>query len=485
MIFYSEALTMTNDEMTQLGQVIADAIRPRARKDTGPTHEQLATEYLATLGNVTRYHQKVFLVYDDTHYREETELAAKVRRFLIRKGVAHNNFVVSNVVNDILAMRLLEEELAPSLPYYTGRDVFPRNIIPFRNGLLDLDAYLAGNDTLKDHTHKWVSTFCLPYDFDPSAKCPLWLDKLDEVFKSDRRADLLQEWYGYTMTPDMSQQKFLIKVGPPRAFKGTSDRVHEGLIGAENTVGFDLRSLARPFGLRRLVGKHVAFVGEVELTQCVDKVAIIEKLKQITGGDKVSVESKGINETPSMYLPTRFSVSCNEQPRFIDTTGALAARALYINFDASFVGREDKELASKLLGELPGIANWALAGLRRLRANGRFTETEQQKEIEVECRRNACAFAFLQDCLQVERGKNPGNLDGITLVDTPQQVSAPILRKEYELWTERECRQPLNGNMLEHAIKAMIPTLGSDRRNVMEDGKTRKVTTYYGIGLAL
>ena len=43
-------------------------------------------------------------------------------------------------------------------------------------------------------------------------------------------------------------------------------------------------------------------------------------------------------------------------------------------FKSSFRGREDRELRAKLARELPGIANWALAGLRRLRANrGKFT----------------------------------------------------------------------------------------------------------------
>ena len=47
--------------------------------------------------------------------------------------------------------------------------------------------------------------------------------------------------------------------------------------------------------------------------------------------------------------------------------------------------QQDRELARKLRGELPGILNWALDGLIRLRQQGHFTESkvglEALKEI--------------------------------------------------------------------------------------------------------
>ena len=47
---------------------------------------------------------------------------------------------------------------------------------------------------------------------------------------------------------------------------------------------------------------------------------------------------------------------------------------MLLEFHNSFRGKEDRALGAKLRAELPGIAAWALEGLRRLRANqGRFT----------------------------------------------------------------------------------------------------------------
>ena len=36
---------------------------------------------------------------------------------------------------------------------------------------------------------------------------------------------LLQDWMGYTLTPDTSLQKILLCLGPPRSGKGTVYRI--------------------------------------------------------------------------------------------------------------------------------------------------------------------------------------------------------------------------------------------------------------------
>ena len=192
------------------------------------------------------------------------------------------------------------------------------------------------------------------------------------------RIQLLQEWFGYTLLPDVRHHKMLVKMGPPRAGKGTTDRVHEGMLGSENTTGFSLYSLADKFGLRRLLGRHVAFVGKVTLAG-EGKPRILETLNAITGGDPVPIEEKYNPQCVSVTLPTRFSISCNEMPSFVDPSGTLSARLLVLNYNKSFVGREDRGLVERLLAELPGINRWALDGLRRLRANGRFTETDDAR----------------------------------------------------------------------------------------------------------
>jgi putative DNA primase/helicase len=420
------------------------------------------------------------LTYDGTRYIDETNLPTKVRKFLIDADLPHNNHTVSNVVGAIEAITFRDPHKYPKLPFHVGTKPFPSAVIAYRNGLLDVDGFLNQRRELLPHTHHWVSTVCLPYDFDPNATCENWVSFLNEILENDgQRIGLLQEWFGYCLLPDMSQHKMLCKVGPPRAGKGTTDRVLDALVGEDNTTAYDLHSLAERFGLRRLVGKHVATIGEVNLQNSREKYRILEKLNSIVGGDPQPIEHKGLNDTPTVALPTRFNLSCNELPLFGDPTGALSARMLILPYKRSFVGREDRELKERLLTEITGINNWALEGLARLKEQGRFTECEGTLEKTRQFRRNnSDPFAFLQDCLVVERRIDPGNLEGVRMSDDPQSCKAAELALAYQVWCSGEGRNVGDVRWLCRGLAAVLPDL--ENRRV---GKA-KTMTYYGIGIA-
>ena len=74
-----------------------------------------------------------------------------------------------------------------------------------------------------------------------------WYEFLHQLFDGDLESlDLLQEWFGYCLTGDTSQQKMLLIVGPKRSGKGTLARVLAKLIGAGNVCGPTTSSLAGP-----------------------------------------------------------------------------------------------------------------------------------------------------------------------------------------------------------------------------------------------
>jgi putative DNA primase/helicase len=54
--------------------------------------------------------------------------------------------------------------------------------------------------------------------------------------------------------------------------------------------------------------------------------------------------------------------------------GKLASRFIVLLLTRSFFGREDQTLTGKLLTELPGVLNWAIAGWRRLTERGYFVQ---------------------------------------------------------------------------------------------------------------
>ena len=220
---------------------------------------ELADAYIN--GRPMIYHQGRTLIYDGRRFRDDTELPTKVRRFLIEHDYPHGNATVSNVVEAIKAKQLIEAAGRFScLPFYHCTGDFPPSIIAFRNGLLDVEAYVQGRQDLIPHSPDWVSTFCLDFDFQPHATCPQYDAWIEWALPEEAYRNLWHEWGGYCLTPDVSRQRFLLKYGPTGTGKGTADAILQAILGRDNCTGYSLHQLTRPFGLVPLVDKQAAFV---------------------------------------------------------------------------------------------------------------------------------------------------------------------------------------------------------------------------------
>jgi len=220
----------------------------------------------------------------------------------------------------------------------------------------------------------------LDFDYDPDPEPPeRWIKFLEQLWGDDLESvELLQEWMGYCLTADTSQQKMLLLVGPRRSGKGTIGRVLTNLVGAGNVVGPTTGSLAGNFGLQPLIDKSLAIVSDARFTG--DSVGtVVERLLCISGEDTLTVDRKFLGSV-SMKLPTRFVFLTNELPRLNDASTALAGRFLVLRLTNSFYGQEDPTLTDQLLAELPGILLWAIEGWKRLRQRGRFVQPASAAE---------------------------------------------------------------------------------------------------------
>jgi len=130
---------------------------------------------------------------------------------------------------------------------------------------------------------------------------------------------------------------------------------------------------------------------------------------------------------------------------------------LLIPFNVSFLGREDHTLEMRLVGELPGIANWALEGLRRLNSRGRFTEPQISKE---ELQDMAEGFSPVRQFFTEVCVLGPG--------ETPSKA----LHSTYVAWTIREgAGQPMTQTALTSAVKALTRGMGPQLTRFYVDGK--------------
>jgi phage/plasmid-associated DNA primase len=131
------------------------------------------------------------------------------------------------------------------------------------NGLLDLEGLLAGRDNvLHPHSPEWFSLVALPYAFDPAAECPKRLAFLERNLEGDReRIAFMQEWYGYTLTHDTSQQKFVFHEGDGANGKSVACAVQTALLGwrtcraspGNSAAAFSADAVASRTSCRKLV----------------------------------------------------------------------------------------------------------------------------------------------------------------------------------------------------------------------------------------
>ena len=101
-------------------------------------------------------------------------------------------------------------------------------------------------------------------------------------------------------------------------------------------------------------------------------------------------------------MQTRFLILSNELFRLADASGALASRFILLMLTKSFYGHEDRKLTKKLMTELPGILNWAVAGWVRLERRGYFLQPESAKEAVEQLEDLASPIGvFVRECCDI------------------------------------------------------------------------------------
>lgn len=334
-----------------------------------------------------------------------------------------NRDSVGNVMDALSAVCNLPNTLDP--PGWIDDDMSlppATELMAVGNGLLHLPT-----GDLYPPTPEFFNLNSTAVEFHEGADAPEWLRFLDTVMPGDSQAiETLQDWFGYSLSADTSQQKALIMISPPRGGKGTIARVQTQMIGQANVVNPTLASLANQFGLAELIGKPLAIVTDARLGARADQAAIAERLLSISGEDGQTIDRKYLGAWTGR-LPTRFMILTNEVPRLADASGALASRFIVISMSQSFLGREDLGLFARLQRELPGILNWAREGYLRLRNRGYFVQPDSAAEdIALLDELGAPLKAFVRERCTVAPG----------LQSTPEHLFG-----EWKIWCEASNRK--------------------------------------------
>jgi len=390
----------------------------------------------------------------------------------LRKGdlLARTRKVTTTVVNNTLqalrAQTIIKGDT--ELPtWLDGVGPFPaKEVLAARNGLVHLPSLMDGRDCTVPLTPRLFTTVALDYDIEPKTAPPNgWLDFLNELWPDDQQSiELLQEWFGYCITQDTSQQKMLLVVGPKRAGKGTIARVLTVLVGQANVAGPTLGSLVGDFGLSALIGKPVAIISDARFCgRASDQAVVVERLLSISGEDTLSINRKN-REHLTVKLPTRITIMTNESPRLNDASAALPSRLLVLQLQRSWYGKEDTQLAERLIKERGGIFMWAVEGLKRLLKRGRFVQpVTGQEELNTLVELASPVTAFVQD--ECRLGKE---------FTVPKRT----LYDQWRRWCTNSGHEPGSLATFGRNLHAAFPQI---RHSRPRDGGAR-VTSYVGIG---
>lgn len=306
------------------------------------------------------------------------------------------------------------------------------NMLNLANGVLDLETF-----ELLPHDPARPMTYVLPWGYDPDATCPLWREKyLPEVIvdentlRTDRDTiDLLQELVGYTLTTETKHEVMVWLSGEGGNGKTVFITVTQHLLGdLAGTVDFQTLGLPGNYDLADLPGKRFVFSTESQRGgQFAEGL-----LRRLVSGE--TLRTRAIYGSPFEYTPVaKIWWAMNDKPVIKDTSNATWRRLKLIPFNRTFTDKEkDVELTAKLLREMPGILNWAIEGLKRLRANGRFTPS-------------AAADGALRD---YRKASNPV-VQWLTdeTNDAPEGLfptKASVAYSRYKLWAEKNGQKAEN-----------------------------------------
>jgi putative DNA primase/helicase len=445
-------------------------------KDPLPTARTfLVAHYMNDIGATLHRHRGAFYSWLGTHYVETSEAEIRAglydflgRAFCIVDGQRKPFKPTISKVNDVLdalrAIAHLHDGLSPPA-WLDGRaGPEPTDLIACRNALLHVP---SGHLAL--HSPLFFGLNAVEFDYDADAPEPdEWIKFLWNIWPRDGEAiDCLQEMFGYLLTTDTRQQKMFLLVGPKRSGKGTIARVLKALLGSTNIAGPTLNSLGTQFGKQPLIGKQLAVISDARLSGRADAAAIAEALLTVSGEDGITIDRK---HRESWYgtLPTRFLILTNELPRITDSSGALASRFIVLTLAESFYGREDHGLTARLLGELPGIMNWALEGLRRLQHRGHFRQPASSSEAIQDLEDLGSPIsAFIRERCIIAAGKT---------------VPCTKLFDAWKAWCEAQGRDHAGTvQTFGRDLRAAEPGLKIEQPREGEGGK--QVRKYTGIGL--
>jgi len=342
-----------------------------------------AQRLVALHGNDLRYcySRNCWFVWDGKHWAvDESGAVIRKAKDTIRRLYADASELTDSAARKTVAqwaMRSESDQRLRSMVSLTQSE----SSIPIQLGEFNQDPWLlnVANGTVdlrtgvcEPHKREDLINKIAPANYQLEAVCPLWDSFLNRILDSDRELiAFVQRAVGYALTGSVREQVFFLLYGTGANGKSTFLETLRALLGdyAQHTnfATFLAQSSDRPRNdIARLSGARFVTAQEIENGRRFSE----STLKQLTGEDTVTARflyTENFEFKPSFKL----FLAANHKPIIRGTDLAIWRRVCLIPFTVTIPEKEqDKELAAKLRGELPGILNWVLDGCRQWQAIG-------------------------------------------------------------------------------------------------------------------
>jgi putative DNA primase/helicase len=184
-----------------------------------------------------------------------------------------------------------------------------------------------------------------------------------------------------------------------------------------------LKSVQDRFGRGRIPGKRLIYSTELPSIKLLET----DVIDALISGETLEIERK--NQHPFEYRSiAKMIQAANELPRVPNPRAGIFRRAKILRFPV-LRATKNESLIETIRTERAGILNLALEGLRRLDAQGGFTEVEAMELFTQEWKNeNDAVGTFLGECLE------DGNL----------AIGLPSIYELYAAWCESQGYTPLN-----------------------------------------
>jgi putative DNA primase/helicase len=264
------------------------------------------------------------------------------------------------------------------------------------------------------------------------AKCPRWLQFLDEIFAGDRDLiEFVQILFGYALTGKTTEQCFAFLYGIGANGKSTLVETLLGVFGDyARRVGKNLIAKNRSGGqpeheIAELHGCRLAIASEVADGDRMNE----DIIKDITGGDTLrgcrKYEHAFQFESQSLLV-----IYGNHKPDVRGTDDGIWRRVRLIPFRAQFAKEKaDKDLPQKLAAQADGILQWLLQGCLKWQKNGLTAPNTVMEAVEAYKNDSDILADFIEEELVIDQNKS---------------LTRSELYVAYQTWSKNNGYQPLS-----------------------------------------